>query len=772
MVNEHSWRIHEVILAVLAFLGVLFVNRAIPFLILPIPWLVFWTTGFSQCMANGALFDFFAHDFGIPKPASIAFGLAGAWPTSLLIRLGLHPADAYAGMTAFWLGIAMFSAYRIARRFLGGTRLIALFGSVIWMTMPIIWAHGEYGMLSLGIALLSFYFLTAFRLFDVKEDRVAPSSIALYFVAAIVSVFMDGYTFMMFAVGASFLLFYSLLTRPEIRSTLVKVAVPIHVCSFALAYVLYAIYIGKLNFKPDTIDFFRGWGLDLAFTVIPTKGMLWLPDLLGMGAARTDMLYFGDHSVWETTFALPVILLGLLAWTRVRHKTKIATGVLLVAVFAFYMALGPSLKINSTKPEALQLSRPGHQSCLMAPEYAIAPTGNAWISQKLPGFNVMRASYRWSALGIFALWVLIVLCMSGAGRKEVRIWLAGGLVLALLNLPHFERTWRSGVLSRMMFQRIDLELVAELGKTIHPGEKVVFLPWRNDFLANYVAPKAGFRTFNIGGDKNLAAARPFWPSEMRVLGPDSKLEPYNIMSSLKMLINDAADVIVFPYINMHSAASRWPSADETSDAVKKLQPTITALRALPYLDVTETNLFAVVRLRPEFTGPADRPALLSSIIGDIRYPIVVGGGFAEAPYVLQEGWHSVEPKHVWSKSEAKLLLPVPKDCDTATCGLKLFFWVFGASPSRPVDVVFSSGEPGWAWSEKITATSGGIMGLSIPLAGAKDVRSITISVPDATSPQLLKVSRDKRTLGIALQRIELIKPAESAPLSGIRWSDG
>jgi len=52
------------------------------------------------------------------------------------------------------------------------------------------------------------------------------------------------------------------------------------------------------------------------------------------------------------------------------------------------------------------------------------------------------------------------------------------------------------------------------------------------------------------------------------------------------------------------------------------------------------------------------------------------------------------------------------------------------------------------------------------------VRSINISIPDATSPQLLKVSRDKRTLGIALQRIELIKPAESAPLSGIRWSDG
>jgi len=155
--------------------------------------------------------------------------------------------------------------------------------------------------------------------------------------------------------------------------------------------------------------------------------------------------------------------------------------------------------------------------------------------------------------------------------------------------------------------------------------------------------------------------------------------------------------------------------------------------------------------------PETDPALINSIIGGVRYPVAVGNGFAEAPYVLQEGWHNTEPKHVWSKSDAKLLLPVPRDCDTATCVLKLFFWVFGAGPSRPVDVLFSSGEQGWAWSEKITATSGDAIGLNIPLTGANDLRSINISIPDATSPQLLNGSRDNRTLGIALQRIELIK---------------
>ena len=273
MPENKTWTFGEVVFATLAIAFVLFVHGALPFLMLPSLAQAVWTTGFSQSLANGPLFNFYAHDFGIPKPAAIAFGLAGAWPASLLIRLGFHPADAYAGMAALWLGLAMFSAYQIARRF-GATRSIALLGAVTWMTMPIIWAHAGYGMLSMGIALLSFYFLTAFRLFLIESEstRIPPTAIALYFAAAIVSVFMDGYTFMMFATGSSILLLYSLITRPEIRPALIKIAIPTHVASFALAYVLFSAYIGKSSFEAHPIDFFRGWGLDLSFIAIPTKG--------------------------------------------------------------------------------------------------------------------------------------------------------------------------------------------------------------------------------------------------------------------------------------------------------------------------------------------------------------------------------------------------------------------------------------------------------------------------------------------------------------------
>lgn len=778
MSQDNTWKPKEIIIALFAIVLVLYVHGAIPFLMLPTLGQAVWTTGFSQSMANGSLFDFYARDFGIPKPAAIAFGLAGAWPASLLIRIGMHAADAYAAMAALWLGLAMFSAYRIARWF-GGTKLIALALAVVWMTMPIIWVHAGYSMLSLGIALLSFYFLAAFKLFLFGGDllKINPASMALYVAAAIVSVFMDGYTFMMFAAGSSILLLYALLTRVDARSKLLKVATPVHVVSFAVAYALYSFYIGKSNFEAHQLDFFRGWGLDLSFLAIPTKGVLWLPDLLGISVKRSDELYFGDSSVWSTTFALPILILGLLSWLRVRRRTKISTGILLVSVFAFYMALGPSLKINSVKPEALQLSQPRQQSVLMASEYAVAPTGNAWLSENLPGFNVMRASYRWSALGVFALWLLIVIWISRADKKEIRVWLALMSVLFLINLPNPEKRWRGGIDNRIMFQQIDQELVEELNNKIRPNETVSFLPWRNDFIANYLAPKVGFRTFNIGGDKNLAAAQAQWPQEMLSLG--GEIDAGKVISSLKLLIDGSADVIVLPYFHMLWSPHLWSCADKTtarltdearenlrkipgflcpSERRSELQPVITALGASPYVDVVEADLFTTVRLRSEFTGQANRLALLSSIIGTIQYPVSIEPGFAEAPYVLQGGWHGLEAHHVWSKSAASILLPIPKYCETEKCEVKFIFGVFGASPERPVDVFFNSGEQGWEWSGKITAVSGDPIALNIPLVGGAGLRNINLSIPDATSPQHLIGSPDSRTLGISLQRIEILKP--------------
>jgi hypothetical protein len=775
MPDLQNWTVRESLFASAAIAFVLFVYGALPFLMIPTLGQAVWTTGFSQSFANGPLFSFYAHDFGIPKPAAIAFGLAGAWPASLFIRLGLHPADAYAGMAALWLGLAFFSAYQIARKF-GETRSISLLGGVTWMTMPIIWANAGLSMVSLGIGLLPFYFLAALNLFLIESEtnRISISAIALYFLAAIVAVFMDGYTFMMFATGASILLAYTVIAQPELRPAVMRIAIPVHVTSFALAYVLFSTYIGKSNFEAQPIDFFRGWGLDLSFIAIPTKGVLWLPDMLGISLKRTDEIFFGTFNVWRTTFSLPMLLLGLVAWWRAKRHLKIATGVLLLAICGFYMALGPSLKISSTKPESLQLSHPRQQSALMPAELAVMPTGNAWISERLPGFNVMRASYRWSALGVFALWLLVIIRVSRTGKNDRVLWLLALIGMTLVNLPHVPQRWQDGIDARAMFQQIDRDLVAELRQRVRPSETAAFIPWRNDFMANYLAPKIGFRTFNIGGDKNLAEAKTRWPPEMLALGRE--VDPGKALTAAKMLVDGTADVVILPYFHMSHSVFLWPCPHETTAALseeqrerfysrsgflcpaerrQELRSFILALQDLPYVDVFESSLFATIRLRPEFLGRANRSALISAILDNIQYPIVLGSGFKEGPYVLREGWHELETHHVWSQAISKLTLPVPKDCGTIHCDAILKFNVFGASQEHPVSVKFESTEFGGTWNETIVSTSSNEIAISVPLDSQGGIQEISIAIPEATSPMTLIGSHDGRILGIGLKQIDI-----------------
>ena len=757
----------EIIILLMAVCFVLFINGAIPFLMLPTLGQAVWAMGFAQSFANGSLFDPYVHDFGMPNPAAIAFGLAGAWPASILIRLGLHSADAYTGMVALWLMLAMYSAYQIARRF-NIARSIALLAAVAWMTMPVIWAHAGFSMLSLGIALLSFYFLAALRLFVIGSEpkNISLSVIITYFISTIVSIFMDGYTFMMFACGSSFLLLYSFITRPEIRNVFIKVAIPIHVISFTVAYALYTAFIGKSGFSAESIDMFRGWGLDLSFIVIPTKGLLWIPDLLGLSQRRNEQIYFGDASVWVTTFSLPILLLGTWAWWRSKRQFKIASGVLLIAILSFYMALGPSLKINSIKPEYLNLQ-------VMPVEFAIAPTFNAWISENIPGFNTMRASYRWSALGIFALWLLIIIGLARTDDKNRRIGVVGLIALTLLNLPDFKSKWKQSTSEREMFQQIDQELVTTLRKHIQPGEMVSFIPWSNDFFANYLAPKAGFRTYNIGGDKNLQTAMDAWPLAMRQAG--GVWDRNKAMSAIKMLVNDSTDVLVIPYFDMRLTTTSWPYPDNTkvqrndtlnvvsntshlSEQQTKLKAIIDTLRTLPYIEISDSPYFVSIRLQHQLSGKENKTALLKSVTENIRYPIVIGTNSLNNPphTLLWDGWNELEEHHAWSQTHAKLLLPVPQNCESRACHAVLNFTVFGASQEHPIKVTFNIQDQGLPWSTDITVSSGNLQKIQVPLSNTRDIVTLSISVPDATSPLLLNGTPDPRVLGIGLLRIELL----------------
>lgn len=762
MDNKQSWTAREILFGVAAITFVLLLHGAVPFYLTPGQ--AVWTTGFAQSFANGPWYNIYAHDFGNPEPAAIAYGLSGAWPTSLLIRLGLHPADAYAGMNAIWLLIAFAAAVKLAR-LMGASRSISLLGGLVWMSMPIIWVHAYgFAMLSLGIALLPFYFLFVFKLFEVDTKGLSAFNAAIcYLLSTITAIFMDGYTFMMFAVGSSILIFFKIGTEKKTHPNILRIAVPIHASAFLVAYALYAVYVGRTSYDVDPIDVFRTFGIDLSFIAIPTKGVHWFIDSLGLSIARSSKFYFGQSPVWTTTFALPIILVGFLAWIKIRYRVKIATGILLIAVFGFYMALGPTLKINATKPDSLQLGS-SEISALMPPQYGIMPTGNAWISEKIPGFNVMRASYRWTALGVFALWILSVIWLAGVCRQRRIVSASLLLALIVLNMPHLDSKIKSYKDIRKTLFQIDRDLTQELKSHVNSGEKVAFVPWGNDFMANYLAPRAGFKALNIGGDKNLYAAQEHWPGDMMKL--KRPLGPGSAVYVARLLMRGSVEVFILPYFHMLWAPNVWPCPKVTSAQLPEficpdqrraeLTPFVHSVQSLPFLDFQDSSLFAIIRLKPEFAGNPDNSLLNTYLLSNVQYPIYLDSGHVGNAVILSDGWYDLEIGGVWSGAEARLMLPVPADCLEEQCQALLKFDVFGVSSERPVTIKMTSWSGSSQWEEDIVLSSSAGNQIKVPLGNPNGSQEVVIAIPDATSPQQLKLSPDNRILGIALQSIELL----------------
>ncbi|MCY1287611.1 hypothetical protein D9M68_501760 [compost metagenome] len=727
---------------------ILIINGAIPYIAVPTFGQAIWTSGFAISLSNAPILSIYANNIGFPNPAGIAFGLSGALPMGALIKFGMSPQDAYSTTVAFWLIISYISCSAICKKF-NLTPYVRTLLSVLWTSQPIIWAHQDFSMLASGIALLSLYFYAAIQLFIVPQshakERILP--ITLYLSCCLVSIFMDGYTFMMFAVGSSIMGACTLFNRSTRRSTILF-ALPTHIISFGIAYYLYTAYIGKSHFEPASMDFFRGWGADIFYFLAPTKGINWLWDALNLSVTRTADNLFGDASVWNTTFALPIIITGLITWIFSKEKSRLLNAMFLLSLFGFYMSLGPSLKINTEKL--------GIAGAEMPASAAIAPTGSALISENLPGFNNMRAAYRWTALGIFGLWMILVISLSDQkNNSHKKLILIASIFIITSNLPHIQQKFAAYKSHRNGFIGIERDLVTPLNQDTTDNEIVAYLPYRNDFIATFISPASGIKTYNIGGDKNVAIARQFWPPAIKNL-PNGRIDNRLVASTLELLIRKQADAVIFPHIDFHQDFYSWPAQTKFEDS---LSPIIEKLLASGIIEVKSRKYYSIARLKEIQTSNLPLPEEMATNICHDIYPVTAGPQSCALPFILADGWYAIEESNVWSSGKATLRIYRPLTCKTDKCRVSVKFAVYGASTNRPVHLHFQ-----WVNSDtkseaipSLSVNSGALQKIVLSLSSKEDYRDLAITIPKAISPKALNGGNDNRVLGISLYKLDISK---------------
>ena len=656
-----------------------------------------------------------------------------------LIRVGIHAVDSYTIMCAFYLFLAYVGAVAFST-FWGVKRTISILLAVLWTTMPVIWTHSGYSMLSLGIALLPLYFYTIVVL--VFKERLRTRNYLAFFIVCILAIFMDGYSFVMFAVGSLFVLFSvfwgigNARRRFEISLTFVV--------GFFFSYLLYAMYLGEGGFTPSSLDFFRAWGMDVSFFLLPTKGVLWVWDLLNLSISRSTRDFFGDASAWISTFALPIYIAGIFSWFFTKEKKRAENLLLLLALIAFYFALGPSFKFNSIKPEEM--------GALMPEKFALFPTGTAFLSESVPGFNNMRATYRWLALGIFSCWGLLVFFLAAMKNKKTLFSALIIIVLIFFNLPELFSQNKTVSHNRKNFLKIESNLVSVLRNQVKPEERIAFLPYDNDFLVNYLSSSLNAKAYNVGGDKNLSLARKEWPRNMQGF-KQAQVDDSFVRRLFLMFAEGDVDVVVFPRIHLLWSAHQWPPVERFK---KELLLVVKEIRGNNNIHVVEVNDYYVLcrpsslylkQIKSESSGKFIADAQKMSpfyVLGEI-----VNFDFPEKNACFAtSGWSFQEDAHRWTEGSRAELAFVIQDAEPDKDLLLRFeasAYLGGGLPCQVVNV-FANGEKVGTWQ---------VMGLDwfeavIPGEVLHDgLLNITFDISDPTAPSDVGESTDSRKLGIS-----------------------
>jgi hypothetical protein len=761
------------VVGTIALIWSLLVNGAVPFVMLPALGQPAVMLGYAQDFANQPWYAIYAHSFGYPAPTGLATGLPLAYVASVLLRVGVSHTAAYSGSMVFWLGLGYWGAWRLAS-LLGGRGVLPALAAATWMSLPMVWVHTAYSSLGLGMALLPTYFYSAVTLLETSSlGTHCGASIAYWLRFAlfcVVALFMDGYTYVMFAMvtvlagGAHFVQEKNSRVRHLLRFAL-KVGT-----GFAGSFLLYRWYMGVGNYAVEPMDFYRGWGLDLSFLLQPTLGWSWAGDALGMSVQRSEVTSWGDMSVWTATFALPLAAAGICCAIWLWRRDRRAQLLVLIALVGLYFSLGPTLKFYSIKPPGMATEQ------MMAAQYGWFSTKNAWFYAHLPGLKNMRASYRWEAVFLLGMWALLALGSGHAGPR-LRKFLGGVYLLLIVLLVPTPRAMFSDY--RVFLQglnEIDKSLVASLSSSLKEGERVLFLPIGNDALVNYLSPRLRIRSYNTGGDKQLALTSEQWPSQIQYF-LRTGLSVRDLPALRHVLFDGEVDAVVMPYFDMSRSAYMWPCAGNRHDfSVRELQwlswpryacpkefrakyrTIVDALKLDGRFFVQDTELYAVIRLRK--SGPNEQAMV--DLAERIHFPMnVVADEGAE--WILGAGWHDKEPTRRWSNKHASLTVPIPHSCRYGQCKFVMRFLAFGASTQRPISVLFSPSVKDAATqahetqAHEIVVADGGEHEVVMSLPARATYAEFLIDVPQALSPFALDGSPDHRTLGISLHSVNVVR---------------
>lgn len=494
-------------------------------------------------------------------------GLASAW--GLFVRLGIQR----------WIAFGAGFAYQASVGLMG----MAGFGGTFW------------GFVLLPLLILGFVEGAA-RVGRQKDPRSVVAGAVMLGATGLLAVFTDGYSFVVATVCAG-LLHPTWPGRPASPRALLLGWFGMGV-SLIVSVLAFRHYVpGGAEFGATSEGFFRGMGADVATLIWPASPVGWAA---WTGAARNYSALYGDGTNSSTNY-LGLTVLALAAVAIIHPRTRRKTyGLAGVALVTFILALGPSLKV---------MDSPGVKDEHGIPGYTM-PAGEAVIDfpwgglyPVVPGISEMRATYRWllgTRLALAGLAAFGVAALIGTDRRGVRVLGVGLGVLAVVDvMANPVQIHSRQVRNLATVDQVRDEVAVPLRSAVRPGETLLLVPSDNDYLASYLVPDAGSRSFNVAGDKNNGLSRATWPDDVR----QAALDP--TPASIHHVLEGSADAVVVTYFSMRWNTYAFPPTEAQRQPGEQIAQ---QLEADGSFEVQQEDYFAVVRLaEPHAQEPSEGP---------------------------------------------------------------------------------------------------------------------------------------------------------------------
>jgi hypothetical protein len=585
----------RILVFVVALVGALAANGKLPGLSWPLV-STLATEGDIGCLAHHNVLAVRCADTGLPTGSYVSDGVGFYWfvaGISALPIIGTHGAVIVAATLSF--ATSMLGVRSLLRR-LNVRFVISIAAGCLYLLSPTLIGMGGFGGTFWGFVLLPAFISLDLYIADRwrSATRLNRVLLTLSWVALKSALLLtDGYVFVICAVISGCAL---AATARWKQWTATVSAVAAFVLAHLAAYGVYELLLpNQSSFQRDSLDLFRGLGLDLTSVVTPSP-FIWWASRLNLGNSLFTLWGDTSNALWN--YAGYGCLALAVAGVAFGRKNRLVWALVAAGLITFVMSLGPSLKIGDHRPAPT----PGQPAnlYLMPASAAQHSLPTAALHESLPGVDLMRATYRW--FGGTRL-VLIVLAAAGAQRllersaEREHAAIYRSAVGAVAVLAFVEILPPPGTMLLMYRQteheRRSITAVADdLGRAIPKNSRVVFtaIPTKgfpNDYLVPYLLSHGDYRTYNVAGDKNVVRVASQWPAPVRriVLGEGS------LAAAKQAFGQHLVDVVVIPHFDIQLTSGSWPSGPEYG-----VQGTSLAKQwaADPALRVTDYQWFSIV----------------------------------------------------------------------------------------------------------------------------------------------------------------------------------